>query len=99
MRTAANDNWPAAATIRFPVEPRLVPAPKAARRLHLTLAEFEQKRSALVASGFPRPCSVTGNYDRKAIDLWLDHRAGIGDTPLPVASAAQLVSERLAAFG
>lgn len=94
----ANDNIPA--SIRFSVEPRLVPPIKAARRLHLTLGEFDLKCAALRAAGFPRPCSVTGNYDLRAIDQWLDRRAGLDDdAPMPVAEAAQLVTERLAALG
>lgn len=93
-----NDNFPA--SIRFPVEPRLVPPVKAARRLHLTLTEFDLKGVALRAAGFPRPCSVTGNYDLRAIDQWLDRRAGMDDdAPMPVAEATQLVTDRLAAFG
>lgn len=66
---------PIPSQVRFPVQPRLVPAVKAARRLHLTLAEFEAKLPALRKSSFPRPCSVTGHYDLVAIDAWLDERA------------------------
>jgi hypothetical protein len=64
--------------IRFAIEPRLVPAQKAARRLHLTEAEFRQKLSDLLRAGFPAACSIAGHYDLKAIDAWLDARAGIG---------------------
>lgn len=98
---ADNDNYPTGASIRFRVEPRLVPPSKAARRLHLTTVEFERMRGALRALGFPAPCPVTGHYDLKAIDIWLDRQAGIADTtmPVPANDAAQLVSERLAAFG
>lgn len=64
--------------IRFPVEPRLVPAQKAARRLHLTEAEFKEKLYALQRVGFPTACSITGHYDLKAIDEWLDKRSGVG---------------------
>lgn len=66
---------PAPSQVRFPVQPRLVPAIKAARRLHLTLSEFDAKLPALRKSGFPCPCSVTGHYDLVAIDAWLDERA------------------------
>lgn len=68
---------PAPNQIRFIVEPRLVPPTKAARRLHLTLAEFNLKREALYRAGFPQACSVTGHYDIKAIDAWLDRRSGV----------------------
>ena len=44
-----------ACAIRFPVEPRDVPAKKAARRLHLTEVEFLSKLDLLIARGFPRP--------------------------------------------
>ncbi len=43
-------------SIRFPVEPRLVPVQKAARRLHLTEAEFREKLEALLRVGFPAAC-------------------------------------------
>jgi hypothetical protein len=43
----------AAAKIRFKVEPRDIPAAKAARRLHLSLDEFRTKLPELVGRGFP----------------------------------------------
>jgi hypothetical protein len=60
--------------IRFPVAPRDVPAVKAARRLHLTLAQFEEKREELVRRGFPRPDPTTGMFDLTKIDAWMDAR-------------------------
>lgn len=63
--------------IRFTVEPRLVPPTKAARRLHLTISEFNEKIGALLRAGMPAPCSVTGHYDLVALDAWLDRRAGV----------------------
>jgi hypothetical protein len=33
---------------------------------------------ALLRAGLPPACQVTGHYDLKAIDAWLDARAGIG---------------------
>lgn len=85
--TAANDNWPIAGSIRFRVEPRLVPASKAARRLHLTATEFEAKRADLYGIGFPPPCPVTGHYDLIAIDAWLDQRAGLAGAPTAIVSS------------
>jgi hypothetical protein len=73
--------------IRLAVEPRLVPAQKAARRLHLTEAEFREKLPELLRAGFPTACSITGHYDLKAIDGWLDRRAGIGESASQGASA------------
>jgi hypothetical protein len=67
-----NNLPPSPSQIRFPVDPRLVPASKAARRLHLTEAEFKEKLEALLRAGMPRACSVTGHYDLKAIDAWLN---------------------------
>jgi hypothetical protein len=60
--------------IRFPVDPRDVPAEKAARRLHLSLAEFSAKLPALLARGFPHPDPTTGMFDLAAIDEWMTAR-------------------------
>jgi hypothetical protein len=56
--------------LRFKVEPGDVPPEKAARRLHLTLAEFEAKLGELRQRGFPAPDPTTGMYDLEAIDAW-----------------------------
>ena len=67
--------------IRFRVSPRDVPAVKAARRLHLTLYEFEQKKEDLFRRGFPHPDPTTGMFDLVKIDAWMDDAApprGIG---------------------
>ena len=99
---AVNDNNPTASSIRFPVQPRLVPMAKAARRLHLTPAEFEAKAGDLHQYGFPTPCPVTGHYDLKAIDAWLDRRAGLLDKFGPAntlgqaRNAAEVVPARIA---
>jgi hypothetical protein len=98
---AANDNVPTGAAIRFAVEPRLIPAQKAARRLHLSFLEFREKLQQLRAQGFPPPCSVTGHYDLKAIDIWLDDRSGLGGSagaPAPL-DVAQILDEGFAALG
>jgi hypothetical protein len=65
---------PPSASLRFRVDPRDVPAEKAARRLHLTLPEFERCRVALYERGFPAPDPTTGMYDLHAIDRWMDAR-------------------------
>ncbi|MCS0497917.1 hypothetical protein NVS89_22760 [Ancylobacter sp. MQZ15Z-1] len=59
------------------MDPRDVPAEKAARRLHLTLAEFEAKLLSLQDRGFPRADPTTGMFDLKAIDAWMDRRSGL----------------------
>jgi DNA-binding IclR family transcriptional regulator len=84
-------------SIRFPVDPRDVPAVKAARRMGLTEAEFHELRDRLFARGFPRPDPDTGLYDLKAIDDWMDRRSGL--TKLATArDAADVVSRRLEAL-
>lgn len=60
--------------IRFRVDSRDVPARVAARRLGLTLYEFEGHKKALFARGFPRPDATTERYDLKMIDAWMDGR-------------------------
>lgn len=91
-----NSRAPSPNQIRFAVEPRLVPAQKAARRLHLTEAEFREKLDALLRVGFPAACSVTGHFDLKAIDAWLDARAGIGeDQGKPKSATPEMIMERL----
>jgi hypothetical protein len=65
---------PRSANIRFRVDPRDVPAEKAARRLHLTPAEFQAKLPELMARGFPRPNPTTGMFDLTAMDEWMTAR-------------------------
>lgn len=60
--------------LRFRVDPGDVPADKAARRLHLTLAEFEAALPELYARLFPRPDPTTGMFDLEAIDEWRRRR-------------------------
>jgi hypothetical protein len=64
-------------SIRCRVDPRDVPAEKAARRLHLTLAGFESVKADLFARGFPKPDPTTGMYDLLAIEAWMDARSGL----------------------
>lgn len=40
-------------------------------------SRFRQLKPQLEREGFPKPDSITGRYDRRAIDLWLDQRSGI----------------------
>lgn len=56
--------------LRFRVDPRDVPAEKAGRRLHLTLAEFEAKLPELLARGFPLPTA------RPACLTWMQSTSG-----------------------
>lgn len=63
--------------IRFSVDPRDISPEKAARRLHLTLTQFERVLPRLLARGFPPPDPDTGNFDLKVIDLWMDGRVTV----------------------
>lgn len=56
--------------IRFRVDPGDVPAEKAARRLHITLARFNELLPNLLKRGFPAADPDTGNFDLDAIDQW-----------------------------
>jgi hypothetical protein len=88
----------ASAAIRFAVEPGDVPPTKAARRLHLTLEEFQEKLPALLARGFPSADPTTGMYDLTAIDLWrasrFPHLTGL-TRRAEATDARDVVNERL----
>jgi hypothetical protein len=43
---------------------------KAARRLHLTPGDFQQKLPELFDRGFPRPDPTTGMFDLETFDQW-----------------------------
>jgi hypothetical protein len=80
--------------VRFRVDPRDVPAEKAARRLHLTTAEFRAKLPALLTRGFPQSDPTTGMFDLAAIDQWMSARhnaAAYGLTSAPRPRNAQEV--------
>jgi hypothetical protein len=84
-------------SIRLRVDPRDVPADKAARRLGLTLAVFEEVRDRLHARGFPRPDPDTGLFDLKAIEDWMDRRSGLTSN-LAARDASTVVKGRLEAM-
>lgn len=65
---------PQPSRVRYSVDPRDVPSAKAARRLHLSEAEFQALLPRLFARGFPPPDADTGHYDLKKIDEWMDNR-------------------------
>jgi hypothetical protein len=60
------------------VTPRDVPAEIAARRLGLTLAQFEEALPALLDRGFPSADVTTRLYDLVRVDQWMDERHGAG---------------------
>jgi hypothetical protein len=84
----------AAATIRFKVEPRDIPAAKAARRLHLSLDEFRSKLPELLQRGFPPTDPTTGMFFLPAIDQWMASRTGL--TPAGSQNDKELINERIA---
>ncbi|MEQ1938584.1 hypothetical protein ABMA46_10040 [Mesorhizobium sp. CN5-321] len=66
-----------ASALRFPIDPRMVPVEKVARRLGVTVARFGEIREALEANGFPHPDPIIGNYCLQAVDAWVDARSGL----------------------
>ncbi|AMJ59925.1 hypothetical protein AXW83_06120 [Bosea sp. PAMC 26642] len=85
---------PRSCRVRFSVDPRDVPPAKAARRLHLTIDEFEALLPQLVKRGFPTADADTGNYDLKRIDEWMDNRSV--QTPRNQAlDAREVVNDRI----
>jgi hypothetical protein len=66
-----------APSIRYPVEPRDIPASKAARRMHLTLEDFRAKLPELLKRGFPAADPTTGMFYLLAIDQWMAARHGL----------------------
>src|SRR2546428_620442 len=76
--------------IRYRVDPADVPPEKAARRLHLTLSQFEQVLQELLERGFPPADPTTGMFDLDAIDQWRRrrHRGLVDVEPtLPLAAS------------
>jgi hypothetical protein len=56
--------------MRFRIEPRDIPAVIAARRLGLSVEQFQEQLPALLQRGFPAPDETTGNFCLEAIDQW-----------------------------
>lgn len=63
-------------SMRFRVIPRDVPPVIAARRLGMTLDQFQQKLPELRARrpAFPAADPTTGNFDLEAIEAWMNAR-------------------------
>jgi hypothetical protein len=102
MALAANSRreTPTPPSVRFPVQPRMLPPMKVARWLHLSLDELRASLPALWAEGFPKPCSVTGNYDLRAIEVWQDRRSGLaGASAVSAQTSADIAKARLATLG
>jgi len=78
-------------TVRVRVDPRLVAPEKAARRLGMTLAAFEEIREELERHGFPRPLPVVGHYALEAVDSWIDEKAGLLSDDSPAGAEAAML--------
>ena len=90
---------PKGQALRFRVDPGDVPPEKAARRLHLTLAEFREKLPRLLERGFPAPDPTTGMFDLEAIDAWRRSRFPrlfSLTAPSGARDACDVVAERVA---
>jgi hypothetical protein len=61
-------------SIRYHVAARDAPSAIAARKLGLTLAEFDAKLPELLRRGFPAADPTTRMFDLTAIDRWQDAR-------------------------
>ncbi len=62
---------------RFNLPPRGLTGDESAGYLGLGVTEFTRLLPRLEAEGFPRPDSLTGRRDWKAIENWMDVRAGL----------------------
>jgi hypothetical protein len=82
--------------IRYRVDPGDVPSEKAARRLGLTLDQFNKVLPNLLARGFPPADPDTSMYDLEAIDLWRRRRHAAGLELTAAASVAQHVVDPMA---
>lgn len=86
--------------IRFKVDPRDVPPVMAARRLGLTVEQFEAALPRLLGRGFPPSDPDTGNYDLDAIDAWRGARhRRLLQKPAPEDQYSGVVSARLERLG
>lgn len=80
-----------AGVVRFPIDPRMIPPEKVARRLGVTLAIFSERRADLEADGFPKPDRILGNYCLEAVDRWIDHRSGLIREDDPVSAQTAML--------
>lgn len=60
--------------LRYQIEPRDISPEKAARRLGLSLDQFNDLLPRLLSRGFPPADVDTGNFDLDAIDEWRSRR-------------------------
>jgi len=88
-------------TRRFHIEARDVPSNEAARRLGVSLEQFQELLPRLCSRGFPGPDPDTGNFDLAAIDRWCDarhlHLFGAG-AQMQARDAKEVAKNRIAAM-
>jgi hypothetical protein len=80
------------------VDPRDVPKDKTARRLGLSIADFEAVEDRLYERGFPQPDPDTRLFDLKAVENWMDRRSGL-TASFAARDAAIVARSRLEALG
>ncbi len=64
---------------RFDLPPRGLTVDESAGYLGLGGSEFNRLLPRLEAQGFPKPDPLTGRRDWKAIENWMDVRAGLAE--------------------
>lgn len=86
--------------MRAKIDPRLLPPRLMARHLGLSLADFEELLPALLKTGFPQPIAPIGNYDRLAVETWIDTQSG-SQSKMASENAREKMKEaiRLGAWG
>ena len=62
---------------RFTLPPRGLTIEESANYIGLGTTEFSHLLPRLEAEGFPKPDPLTGRRDWKAIENWMDVRAGL----------------------
>ena len=62
---------------RFDLPPRGMTDADCAAYLGRSQTWLAEHRAKLEAAGFPPKLPLIGNYDRKAIDAWLDEQGGL----------------------
>jgi hypothetical protein len=64
--------------------------------LGISRSKFDSLRPRLRAAGFPEPDPLLGVFDLRAVNAWLDKRAGLGGDSDPEDSG---LAARIARFG
>ncbi len=64
---------------KFTLPPRGLTVEESAGYIGLGTTEFTRLLPRLEAEGFPKPDSLTGRRDWKAIENWMDLRAGLAE--------------------